>query len=101
MLRAGRTELDEAAARVVCSGRPVELRLSERRLLAVLMRRSGSVVAKSVIEEALSEFGRELSANAVEALVSRVRKALGEADSGIAIDTVRGVGYQLRVANDN
>ena len=44
------------------------------------MRRSGSVVAKSVIEEALSEFGRELSANAVEALVSRVRKTLGEAD---------------------
>jgi DNA-binding response OmpR family regulator len=100
VLRAGKTELDEAAARVVCSGTPIELRLSERRLLAVLMRRTGSVVAKSVIEEALSEFGRELSANAVEALVSRVRKALGEADSGVAIDTVRGVGYQLRVEND-
>jgi len=57
-------------------------------------------VAKAVIEEALSEFGRELSANAVEALVSRVRKALGEADSGIAIETVRGVGYQLKVEGD-
>ena len=100
VLRAGKTELDEAAARVLCSGKPIELRLSERRLLAVLMRRTGSVVAKSVIEEALSEFGRELSSNAVEALVSRVRKALGEADSGVAIDTVRGVGYQLRVEND-
>jgi two-component system, OmpR family, response regulator len=97
VLRVGNTELDEAAARVLCSGKPIELRLSERRLLAVLMRRSGSVVAKSVIEEALSEFGRELSANAVEALVSRVRKALGEADSGVAIETVRGVGYQLKV----
>ena len=100
VLCAGKTELDEAAARVLCSGKSIELRLSERRLLAVLMRRSGSVVAKSVIEEALSEFGRELSANAVEALVSRVRKALGEADSGIAIETVRGVGYQLKVESD-
>jgi two-component system OmpR family response regulator len=100
VLRAGKTELDEAKAQVLCSGKPVELRLSERRLLSVLMRRSGSVVAKSVIEEALSEFGRELSANAVEALVSRVRKALGEADSGIVIETVRGVGYQLRVESD-
>jgi two-component system, OmpR family, response regulator len=97
VLRVGNTELDEAAARVSCSGKPIELRLSERRLLAVLMRRSGSVVAKAVIEEALSEFGRELSANAVEALVSRVRKALGEAESGVAIETVRGVGYQLKV----
>ena len=100
VLHAGKTQLDEAKAQVLCSGSPVELRLSERRLLSVLMRRSGSVVAKSVIEEALSEFGRELSANAVEALVSRVRKALGEADSGIVIDTVRGVGYQLRVESD-
>jgi two-component system OmpR family response regulator len=100
VLRAGKTELDEAAARVLCAGKAIELRLSERRLLAVLMRRSGSVVAKAVIEEALSEFGRELSANAVEALVSRVRKALGEADSGIAIETVRGVGYQLKVESD-
>jgi two-component system, OmpR family, response regulator len=100
VLRAGRTELDEAAARVLCAGTPVELRLSERRLLSVLMRRSGSVVAKSTIEEALSEFGRELSANAVEALVSRVRKALGEADSGIVIETVRGVGYRLKVGGE-
>lgn len=71
------------------------MRLSERRLLATLMRRSGSVVTKAAIEEALSQFGKELSANAVEALVSRVRKALADADSGIVIETVRGVGYRL------
>jgi two-component system, OmpR family, response regulator len=100
VLRAGKTELDEATARVSCSGKVVELRLSERRLLSILMRRSGSVVAKSAIEEALSEFGRELSSNAVEALVSRVRKALGEADSGIVIETVRGLGYKLRVESE-
>jgi DNA-binding winged helix-turn-helix (wHTH) protein len=29
-----------------------------------------------------------------------VRKALGEADSGVAIETVRGVGYQLKVEID-
>jgi DNA-binding response OmpR family regulator len=59
------------------------------------MRRSG-VVAKSSIEEGLTELRRELSTNAIEALVSRVRKALGEADAGITIETVRGVGYRLR-----
>jgi len=33
-------------------------------------------------------------------LVSRLRKALGEANSGIRIETVRGVGYQLKVEDD-
>jgi DNA-binding response OmpR family regulator len=59
------------------------------------MRRSGAVVAKSAIEGTLSQFSRELSPNAVEALVSRLRKALSDANSGIAIETVRGVGYRL------
>ena len=95
VLRRGKTELDQGKDEVRCAGRPVGLRLSERRLLAALMRRSGSVVPKSAIEGTLSEFGRELSANAVEALVSRLRKALEDVDSGIAIETVRGVGYRL------
>jgi DNA-binding response OmpR family regulator len=95
VLRRGKTEFDLAKDEVRCSGRPVQLRLSERRLLAVLMRRSGAAVAKSAIEGTLSQFSRDLSPNAVEALVSRLRKALGDAGSGIVIETVRGVGYRL------
>ena len=60
------------------------------------MRRSGNLVPKGVLESSLSEFGRDVSANAVEALVSRARKALIEANSDIQIDTVRGVGYTLK-----
>jgi DNA-binding response OmpR family regulator len=52
-------------------------------------------VVKSAIEGTLSQSNREQSPNAVEALVSRLRKALSEADSGIVIETVRGVGYRL------
>jgi two-component system, OmpR family, response regulator len=95
VLRKGRTEFDEAKSEVRCAGKPIDLRLSERRLLGTLMRRHGSIITRTAIEEALSQFGRELSSNAVEALVSRVRKALAEADSGIVIETVRGVGYRL------
>jgi two-component system, OmpR family, response regulator len=95
VLRRGKTELDQSKDEVRCSGQLVQLRLSERRLLETLMRRSGAVVAKSAIEGTLSQFSRELSPNAVEALVSRLRKALSDANSGIAIETVRGVGYRL------
>jgi two-component system response regulator TctD len=95
VLRRGRTEFDQAKDEVRCSGRSVQLRLSERRLLAELMRRSGAVVAKSAIEGTLSQSSRDLSPNAVEALISRLRRALSDAGSGIVIETVRGVGYRL------
>ena len=95
VLRRGRTEFDQAKDEVRCSGRSIQLRLSERRLLSELMRRSGAVVAKSAIEGTLSQSSRDLSPNAVEALISRLRRALSDAGSGIVIETVRGVGYRL------
>lgn len=95
VLRCGNLELDEATGEVRCSGRPLEVRPSERRLLALLMRRGGAVVSKSVIENGLSEVGRDVSANAIEALVSRARRAVDWGKTGIDIETVRGVGYRL------
>lgn len=95
ILRRGGLEFEESKGEVRYEGKPIELRLSERRLLGTLMRRSGNVVTKTAIEEALSQFGRELTANAVEALVSRLRKALADADANVSIETVRGVGYRL------
>jgi two-component system, OmpR family, response regulator len=87
---------DETKCEVHADGRTLDLRASERRLLALLMRRAGCVVPKSAIEEDHSEFGRELSANAVEANVSRLRKALDDIPAGVFIETIRGVGYALR-----
>jgi two-component system, OmpR family, response regulator len=98
ILRTGNTEFDEAMAEVRCSGKPVRLRLRERRLLALLMRRSGFLVSKNMIEEALSEFGREISANAIEVRISHIRRALSDARSDVVIETVRGVGYRLSAA---
>jgi DNA-binding response OmpR family regulator len=99
LLRAGALDHDEATGRTRLNGRDLELRASERRLLALLMRRADAIVAKPAIEEALSQFGRELSSNAVEILISRLRKAIGSAD-GISIETVRGIGYVLRTAGN-
>jgi DNA-binding response OmpR family regulator len=73
----------------------VELRPSERRLLALLMRRCGNVVPRQTIGEALSRFDGEFCTSAPEARASRLRKALLLANSGLAIHTVRGMGYRL------
>ncbi len=96
VLRVGSVTVDEVAAEAHSGGKLLDLRLSERRLLVVLMRRAGAVVAKGAIESALSEQGRELSSNAVEALVSRTRKVLVDSGADVSIETVRGVGYVLK-----
>ena len=100
VLKYGSVALDETQGNVSCSGMSIQLRLSELRLLALLMRRSGGAVAKSTIEDALSEIGREVSANAVEVLVSRLRKTLSENSADITIETVRGTGYRLRLNSE-
>ena len=96
VIKVGNTTVDASNLEVLCQGQAVDLRLSERRLLLLLMRRAGSLVPKGVLESSLSEFGRDVSANAVEALVSRARKTLAEAESDVQIETVRGVGYTLK-----
>lgn len=96
VIRVGALVIDEAAAEARLNEKVLDLRFSERRLLLLLMRRAGTVVAKVSIEAALSEHGRELSLNAVEALVSRTRKVLADAGADVAIETVRGIGYVLK-----
>ena len=99
-LRKGTIELDTSNYEIRCRGKILDLRPGERRLLAVLMRGGGKIVPKSALEEGLSRFRRERTANAIEAVISRLRKALREAGSGVAIDTVRGVGYRLSVEDE-
>jgi two-component system, OmpR family, response regulator len=95
LLRVGNLESNDATGEVRCGGNLVHLRLAERRLLTLLMRRSGSIVTKLLIEDAFSEAQRDVSPNSIEATICRLRKALEEIDSGIVIETHRGVGYKL------
>jgi len=95
-MQIGRLVFNETTREVRADGRILELRATERRLLALLMRQTGRIVPKSMIEERFSEFGREVSDNAVEAHVSRLRKALEETPAGVIIETIRGLGYALR-----
>jgi DNA-binding response OmpR family regulator len=98
-IQIGRLVFNETTSEVRADGQLLELRAAERRLLGMLMRQAEHIVPKASIEERFSEFGRELSGNAVEAHVSRLRKALDESHSGVIIETIRGVGYALKEAS--
>lgn len=96
VLTVGNTTWNEAAGEIVSNGQLVDLRPSERRVLTLLLRKAGAVITKSALEEAMSEIGREISPNAIEVLISRVRRALAAAGSDLVIETMRGEGYILR-----
>ncbi|MCA1299638.1 response regulator transcription factor [Stappia indica] len=72
---------------------PLDLTARELNVLQILMSHPDRVVSKQQIAERLTEFGDDLSDNAVEQYVSRLRKRLEP--HGLRIRTARGLGYRL------
>ncbi len=73
----------------------LDLTRREAALLEELLRASGRVIAKDILEDRLYAFDRTSSANALEAAVSRLRKKLTAANGALRIETKRGIGYRL------
>lgn len=94
-LREGNIELDTAARRAKVGGAQLDLSRREVGALELLMRRSGAVISKSAMEEALYGFGEEVSSNAIEVLIHRLRKKLVSVGADLEIHTLRGIGYLL------
>jgi two-component system OmpR family response regulator len=95
-LQIGALTLDTAARRTQVHGRPIDLSAREWAILEYLIRNSGRVVSKQQIIDAILPWSEEVTLNAVEVYVSRLRIKLG--DAGLAIRTIRGFGYMLEGA---
>jgi DNA-binding response OmpR family regulator len=91
VLRVGRLTIDENRMTVARDGVPVALSPLEYRLVASLAQRRDRVVPPSELLESLYGDDDAREANALEALVARLRRKLG-AD---AIETRRGFGYRI------
>lgn len=89
----GPLTMDVAARRVYLNGAPLELAAREWSVLEVLLARVERVVSKEAIIQAVANWGDELTPNAIEVYVSRLRSKLEPA--GVKIRTVRGFGYML------
>ncbi len=85
--------LDTVARRSFLNGEPLELAGREWAVLEVLLGKVEKIVSKESIIESIAGWNEELSPNAVEVYVSRLRSKLEP--SGIRIRTVRGFGYML------
>jgi two-component system response regulator TctD len=95
-LELGLLELDPAGKVLWMQGRLVDLGLREFRLLEALMSMAGRVVTRERLMSRLFDLEDGGSENALELLVSRMRRKI--VGAGVDIVTVRGVGYLARDA---
>ncbi|ENO96001.1 response regulator transcription factor [Thauera phenylacetica] len=89
----GQLSYDQADRVVKVGGQLVELSAREIGLLEIFLLRVGRLVSKDQLVDHLCGWGEEVSSNAIEVYVHRLRKKLE--DSGVRIVTVRGLGYCL------
>lgn len=94
-LTVGNVILQSAERSVAVAGLAVDATPREVDLLECLLRRAGHVVAKPALEGALYSMDAEVTPNALEACISRLRKRLINAGADVQIRTVHGVGYAL------
>jgi two-component system OmpR family response regulator len=89
----GPLSMDKAARRAYLAGEELDLAAREWAVLEVLLQKVEKIVSKDSIINWVAGWDGELSPNAVEVYISRLRAKLEPA--GIRIRTVRGFGYML------
>ncbi len=93
MIKHGPLQYDQIGRVATLDGKMVDLSARELGLLEVLLQRVGRLVSKDQLVERLCEWGDEVSNNAIEVYIHRLRKKIEKGPVRIA--TVRGLGYCL------
>lgn len=93
-LRVGPVTLDTGAASARVDGQPLDLTVTEYRLLQVLVERRGRVQSRRQLLEAVWETTADITTRTVDMHVQRLRRKLGPAAEWL--ETVRGFGYRFR-----
>lgn len=94
-LTTGELELDLLGRVATRRGRRIELLNKEFQLLSYLMRHAGQVVTRTMLLEAIWDYGFDPGTNVIDVHVSRLRAKIDEPGEQPLLKTVRGVGYKL------
>ena len=92
LIQNGALSYDSSGRVAYLNSNALELSARELGLLEILLQRAGRLVSKDQLVQHLCEWGEEVSHNAIEVYVHRLRKKL---EPGASIATVRGLGYCL------
>ena len=91
MIEHGNLSFDLTSRQAAAAGVPLELSVREAGILEVLLLRAGRAVTKEQLLEKLCAWDSDISLNAIEVYVHRLRKKLEPA--GVQVRTFRGLGY--------
>ncbi len=97
-IRVGRIVYNLSTRDLQIDKEDIQLSRREIAVLDTLVRRAGRVVLREDIVANVYGIDDDISSNALEAHVSRLRRRLMEANAGVLLHVVRGVGYMLKVA---
>ena len=97
-LTSGTLSMDLSAKRARVGGRSIDLTAREWSLLELLLTRAGRVLSKDQIAEHLFTYDEQVSPNAIEVYISRLRAKIEP--EGSRLRTVRGFGYLWDAANE-
>ncbi len=92
---AGNLKLDALSAAVTIGERAIALPRRELALLEVLMRNRPRPVSRNKLEQSIFTFDDDVTPNALEAAVSRLRRRLRHSDASVNVVATRGLGYSL------
>jgi DNA-binding response OmpR family regulator len=98
VIEAGELVLDVTAQRAFRGGRPLNLSLTEFRLLEVLARNKGQVIPRHAIISDVWGSRRDVAENTLDAYVRLLRKKIDSDSQSKLIQTHRGVGYSMGLA---
>ena len=92
-VEAGGVVFDPVAGHLTAGGETVTLRNRELRLLELFLRAPGQIFSKNKLADRLFSYDDDVSENAIEVYIGRLRKHLKP--SNLRITTVSGLGYRL------
>jgi two-component system copper resistance phosphate regulon response regulator CusR len=88
-------EIDVQRHRATRAGRPLDLTPKEFLLLALLARRAGDVITRTLIAEQVWDINFDSGGNVVDVHMHRLRAKVDDPFPARLIHTVRGIGYVL------
>ncbi len=87
--------MDLRKYKVTRSGKEIEMKPREFRLLEYLMRNSGQVITRTMLIENVWDYNFEPQTNVIDVHISRLRAKIDKGFKKQLIKTVRGVGYKI------
>jgi DNA-binding response OmpR family regulator len=98
-LKVGDLELDTVSREVRYNAKPLNILRKESSMLELLMRNPDIVVTRTIMGERVWDVPLDSKSNVIDQHMKNLRASLADAVQEDLIETVRGVGYRLKIRN--